>query len=112
MRTYLNGALLSVFLAVAHGCVTPYGNPDLPLAIHVDEHQTLIVKGEKVSVKELPDRLRSLGVGPKQQIEVRCGGDLDRDLIREITGVLASKGYRKLIFVGKRKSVSRVEPAQ
>ena len=108
-------ALCAVFVC---GCESPrpqFDRRNPP--VEILEGGRVVYRGLTVPLQELPDRLRSDGVGRRDEIPVLLGYGVTQNDLKPLSGYMMSKGYTRLVYVTPERGVSfvkgqSVEPAQ
>jgi biopolymer transport protein ExbD len=109
LASWLRVLVLMVILASAGaiGC-DPTSEPagDRAIQVTVLPEGSLLVEGRKMTVRELPDRLKSMRIPSKTPIKVEVEENTPMATISEITRSLASAGYGKIVFTRPKRADS------
>ena len=74
--------------------------------IELTEFGNIEVNGEPVEIQNLLRTVRGAGFGLDQEVNVLIPENPDRRLMQRVTGILVQGGYRRTIFVTKKKAFS------
>lgn len=74
------------------------------LRVTLSADGVITLRGRPVPLERLPAKLKSAGAGPQTSIDIAVAASTPQIRMAEITRVLASAGYSRIMFVRPRKT--------